>query len=151
LNYLNFEKTKKNIRYRCSLILISKIESHPDSKKILVALGIIDKRGLDREDDLFLLSVANSLFETGKLDNEDISNISEITTKLYKKIEADEGDFQFYFVNIAVKSKLYHSDHIMQGDPWRKSPWKENDYNSAYVSGKLAFFLKKTNFLFHFS
>ena len=68
-----------------------KIEVHPDSKRLLIALGVIDRRDMDRNDASFALLVANSLFETGKLKDSEVEDVENAAEKIDKKIKNNEG------------------------------------------------------------
>lgn len=74
-----------------------KIEVHPDSQRILLALGIVDKRDLDRKDAKFALLVANSMFEAALVTENQLQNIPKTIDDLNKKIIKNEGRAIIYF------------------------------------------------------
>ena len=84
-----------------------RVEVHPDAVRILLALGVVDRRDVKRSDPKFALLVANALFEA-KIASPDklAADIAAAVNLTAEKMIKNEGRFKSYLTRNLLAANI---------------------------------------------
>ena len=134
-NLLDYDKTLGMQNAIFLDITNGRVEVHPDAARILLALGIVDRRDMKRSDPKFALLVANALFEAKMMSADKLAtDIASTVNQTSEKIIKNEGRFKTHLIRFI---RFKYLDHVMQGNQWVDTPWAPQAYKSAFINGKL--------------